>query len=348
MYVIKRGKYIWLLLFFAILCSNYLLYHTHIGNNLLPLETNGVVLGSLFDLVIMLPLLIMLYSKKFSVKTAIILSATGCILARLLIPNHLLEPFVAITWTGIVVEAALIIFEIILIVTFVRYMPKIVRKVKMSELPVVFSFPHAIDEYVKKNPIIHAICSEAMMFYYAFFSWKKTPLTGITLYKNSSYIAFQIMMIHAIVIETLGFHWWLHDKSMVISIILLVLNIYSVIFFLADIQAIRLNPIYINNESMFLSLGLLKRTEIQFENIECIIEDPVILESKLSKDTIDFIVRDFEKVYPDMILKMKKPVRATLFMGTQKEYSQIAIRSDNPTQLKKIILSKMQRKNLDF
>ncbi|MGG0239151.1 beta-carotene 15,15'-monooxygenase [Bacillus rhizoplanae] len=348
MYVIKRGKYIWLLLLFAIFCSNYMLYHTHIGNNLLPPKTNGVVLGSLLDLVIMLPLLFMLYSKKFSVKTAIILSATGCILARFLIPNHLLEPFVSITWAGIVVEAALIIFEIILIVTFVRYMPKIVRKVKMSALPVVFSFPHAIDEYVKKNLIIHVICSEAMMFYYAFFSWKKAPPTGITLYKSSSYIAFQMMMIHAIVIETLGFHWWLHDKSMVISIILLVLNMYSVIFFLADIQAIRLNPIYINNGSMFLSLGLLKRTEIQFENIECIIEDPAILKSKLSKDTIDFIVRDFEKVYPDMILKMKKPVRATLFMGIQKEYSQIAIRSDNPTQLKEIILNKIKNKNLDF
>ncbi|MGG2092667.1 beta-carotene 15,15'-monooxygenase [Bacillus sp. S13(2024)] len=342
MYVIKRGKYIWLLLLFAILCSNYMLYHTHIGNNLLPPETNIVVLGSLLDLIIMLPLFFMLYSKKFSVKTAIILSATGCILARFLIPNQFLEPFTAITWAGIVVEAALIIFEVILIVTFVRYMPKIIRKVKMSTLPVIFSFPHAVDEYIKKNSIIHVICSEAMMFYYAFFSWKKTPLTGITLYKNSSYIAFQIMMIHAIVIETLGFHWWLHDKSMVISIILLVLNIYSIIFFLADIQAIRLNPIYINNGSMFLSLGLLKRTEIQFENIECMIENSAILESKLSKDTIDFIVRDFEKVYPHMILKMKKPVKVTLFMGIQKEYSQIAIRSDNPAQLKEIILSKME------
>lgn len=342
MYVIERGKYVWLFMLVVVLCSNYMLYNTNIGNNLLPPETNAVVLGSLLDLVIMSPFFFMMYSKKFSVKTAIILSAVGCIIARLLIPNHLLEPFAVFIWAGIAVEAALIIFEFILIVSLVRYMPKIVRRVKMSGLPLVFSFPHIIDEYVKKNPMIHMICSEAMMFYYAFFSWKKTPPTGITLYKSSSYIAFQMMMIHAIVIETLGFHWWLHDKSIVISIILLVLNIYSVIFFLADIQAIRLNPIYINKESMFLSLGLLKRIEIQFENIECIIEDSAVLEGKLSKDTIDFIARDFAKVYPDMILKMKKPVSATLFMGIQREYSKIAIRSDNPTQLKKMILNKVE------
>lgn len=341
MYVIDRGKYIWLLLLGFVLCSNYMLYHTNIGNLLLPTETNAVVLGSLLDLVILFPLFFMMYSKKFSIKTSIILSSAGCILARLLIPKHLLEPFSAFTWAGITVEVALIIFELILIVTFVRYMPKIVRRVKMSALPVVFSFPNIISDYVKNNPIIHMVCSEAMMFYYAFFSWKKTPPAGITLYKNSSYIAFQIMMIHAIVIETLGFHWWLHDKSMVISIILLVFNIYSVIFFLADIQAIRLNPIYINKESMYLSLGLLKRTEIQFKNIQCMIDDSSILESKLSKDTIDFIVRDFEKVYPDMIIKMKTPLKVTLFMGIQKEYSHIAIRSDNPIQLKEIILNKM-------
>ncbi|MDZ5610620.1 hypothetical protein U2I54_27385 [Bacillus pseudomycoides] len=98
------------------------------------------------------------------------------------------------------------------------------------------------------------------------------------------------MMIHAIVIETLGIHWWLHDKSIIISIILLVLNIYSVVYFLVNIQTIRLNPMYINERSMYFSLGLLKRAEIDFNDIECVIEDSMILKSKLSKDTIDFIV----------------------------------------------------------
>ncbi|WP_048600997.1 hypothetical protein [Rubeoparvulum massiliense] len=347
MAVIERGKYIWLLLLGFVLSSNYILYHTDMGNHILPTDANAVILGSLLDLVILVPLFLMLYRKQFTIKTAIILSAAGCILARFLIPNHLLEPFAAITWAGIAVEAAFIIFELILIVTFVLYIPRIIGEVKRSVLPVVFSFPHAIDTYVKKNPIIHMICSEAMMFYYAFFSWRKTPPTGITLYKNSSYIALQVMMIHAIVIETLGFHWWLHDKSMVIAIMILVFNGYSAIFFLADIQAIRLNPVYINQKSMFLSLGLLKRTEIQFENIASVIEDPTILERKLSRDTIAFMVRDFEKVSPDILLVMKKPVRVTLFMGIQKEFSKIAIRSDNPIQLKAMILDRMEKTSLD-
>ncbi|WP_018756906.1 hypothetical protein [Paenibacillus terrigena] len=348
MRVIERGKYVWLLLLGFVLCSNYMLYRTHIGDQLLPSHTNGVVLGSLFDLIIMLPLLSMLYRKKFSLKTAVILSAAGCILARFLIPHHLLEPFTAITWAGIAVEAGLIIFELMLIVTLVHYMPKVIKKVKTSTLPAVFAFPQAIDEHIHKNPIIQMICSEAMMFYYAFFSWKKTPPPGITLYKRSSYIAFQVMMIHAIVIETLGLHLWLHQKSIVISIILLVLNVYSVIFFLADIQAVRLNPVHIHKGSLFLSLGLMKRVEISFDNIECIVEDRAILESKLSKDTMEFIARDFEKIHPDLILKMKTPVKATLMMGIQKEYSQIAIRSDQPAQLREMIVHQMENNSLKF
>jgi len=83
-----------------------------------------------------------------------------------------------------------------------------------------------------------------------------------------------MMMIHAIVIETIGIHWWLHEKSMVLSILLLILNVYSVLFFIADIQAVRLNPIYATNDALYLSLGLMKRTTIRFANIEKIEKDP--------------------------------------------------------------------------
>lgn len=339
----KKGNSIWLLLLAFVLIGNILIYNTNMGLSLLPDETQAIVLGSLLDLIICFPVLIMLYKRKFNIKLAIILGAGGCIIARFLIPKNFLEPFIAVTWAGITIEVALIIFEIILIITFVRYIPQIIKNVKESELQTVFSFPQAIDLYVKKNPIIHMICSESLMFYYAFFSWKKNPKEGITLYKNSSYIAFQIMMIHAIVIETLGFHWWLHDKSMIISIILLILNVYSVIFFLADIQAIRLNPVYINDQAIYISLGLLKRAEIRFDEIESIIENPEVLQKKIPKDTIDFIVSDFSKADPDLILVMKKPLTATLFMGLKKEYAKVAIRSDSPAQFKQTILDGMAK-----
>nr|WP_106781397.1 beta-carotene 15,15'-monooxygenase [Lysinibacillus timonensis] len=331
---------IWLILLCLVLVSNWALYKTSFGSMVVPDDPNPVVIGSLLDLIIIAPILFMLYKKKFSIKMAISLIAIGCICARMIIPMEFLKPFDAVTWVGIGSEAAIVLFELSLVISFARYLPKIKIAVRKSELPAVFSFPQAVDQYVTKNPIIYVICSEVLMFYYAFFSWKKKAREGMTIYKSSSVIAFQIMMIHAIVIETIGVHWLLHITGfpLVLSIIMLILNIYGVIFFLGDIQALRLNPVYFNHQAVFLSQGLMKRAEIHFDNIEEIVTDKEVLRKKLPKNTLSFVATDFTEVYPDVILKLKSPIKATLAMGIQREFSQVAIRSDEPDAfLEKII-----------
>ena len=45
-------------------------------------------------------------------------------------------------------------------------------------------------------------------------------------------------------------------------------------------------------------------------------------------------MNELETAQPQMILKMKTPVKATLFMGIEKEYSKVAIRCDQPDLLK--------------
>ncbi len=53
------------------------------------------------------------------------------------------------------------------------------------------------------------------------------------------------MIIHATAIESIGFHYLLHQWNPVIAWILLILNVYAMIYFIAEIQAIRKNPIII-------------------------------------------------------------------------------------------------------
>lgn len=335
---IEKGKPLWLLMLVLIISSNFLLYKTTIGEFFLSEDAQLIALGSIIDLFIFLPLFIMLYRKNFTFKSFIIVLGLGGVLVRFLIPNSLLGTYQAIAWIsfgiGVAVEGIIVLVELLLIVSLVRYMPKIFRKVKGSDLPTLFSFPQAVYQYVQNHFLIRAICSEFLMFYYAFGSWKKKPYLGITMHKNSSFIAFQIMLIHAIIVETIGVHYWLHGKAPILSIIFLIFNIYSVIFFLADLQALRLHPIHFDSASFYISLGLMKRAKIDYANIETIIEDPALLHHKLSKDTIDFIIRDFEKVYPDFILKMKTPQKVTVFMGMEKVYQYIAIKCDSPEELK--------------
>ncbi|WP_262366017.1 beta-carotene 15,15'-monooxygenase [Bacillus sp. E214] len=346
--ILKKSLYrefLLIMLFLLVLISNVCLYRTAFGVEILQYNPNGAVVGSIIDLALVLPVLFMAWKRSWGWKNMILLAASGLVLVRFLIPMEYLAPFESITWVGFLIEGLLVCFEVLLIVSLFKYMPYIIRAVKNSPLPVVFSFSNAVEKKMKKTPvIIQMICSEMLVFYYAFASWnKKMKLSEkqYTLHQKSSYIAFQVMLIHAIVFETAAIHWWLHEKYFLLSMILLLLNLYSVILFVADIQAVRLNPLKITGDHMYISLGLMKRMEIKWTDIESIIDEQELLKQKVTEKTIEFISRDLEEVYPDVILKLKHPIQATLILGIKKEYEQVAIRLDEPERFKVILREKV-------
>ncbi|MEH7108857.1 beta-carotene 15,15'-monooxygenase, partial [Bacillus sp. JJ1764] len=268
------------------------------------------------------------------------------VVARFMIPMEYLAPMERVTWLGFAVESGLLLIEMVVLVTFFLYLPRIVCSVKESPLSVIYAFSKAVNEKVKPYPIVRVICSEMLVMYYSFASWKKKPVTGegyFTLHKKSSYIALMVMLIHATVLESVGIHWLIHEKSLVLSIIMLVLNMYTVLFFLADIQAVRHNPLQVTEHSLYISMGLMKRMEVKWSEIEEVRDTPEQCQQKLLKNTIEFIARDFMEVHPDVILKLKRRVPATLAMGLVKHYDQVAIRVDDPERFKAVLKGKLNR-----
>lgn len=335
-----------LVILFLVLIVNITLYHTSLGVRILPENSNGVVVGSIIDVALITPFLFIAWTKQWNVKSIILAIATGLVLVRFLIPIDYLKPFVAVTWAGFLIEAGIIAIEIFILFLLIKYIPTIIRFVKANSLPTVFSFPNVIDQHIKSTPFIKIICTEILMFYYAFASWRKKqevyPFT-FTLHRNSSLIATQIMLIHSIVLETIVIHWWIHERFAILSIILLLLNIYSVIFLIGNLQAIRHNPIHMNGKNIYISFGLMKRIKIDLENIEKIMDDPEVLERKRSKNTIDFISRDFENASPQLILKLRKPTKAIMLLGKEKEYEFVAIRLDEPVRFKNELLKRLDQ-----
>ncbi|MGG0549722.1 beta-carotene 15,15'-monooxygenase [Priestia megaterium] len=346
----KTVSFVALFLLLLVISSNYVLYHSSFGLQSLPSDFNGVVVGSILDLSLVAPLLFLAWQRKFSLKYFIVLIATGLVAARFIIPSEYFTSFQSVMWLGVGIEGLLILFELSLLFMLVKNVPPILRRIRSSPLPLLFSFSRAVNDKFPKQTFIHILCSEMLMFYYAFGTWKKKPsdeATTFTLYKRSSFVTFQIMIIHAIVIETLGLHWLLHNTSIILSVVLLILNIYSIVFFLGDIQALRLNPLRVEDDRIYISFGLAKRMEISFKDIEKIVEDTHILEQKIPNTTIEFIARDFEKVYPDLVLTLKSPIEATLFMGIKKKYQRVAIRVDDPHAFKKIVKERLEKAQRD-
>ena len=333
----QKRNHLWLILFFVVLFTNALIYHTSLYETLGVNDTPEVVIGSLLDILIVAPILFCLYLKKWNWKLAVALFAGASIFASIAIPHTLLAPYQFITNTGIFVEIAIIAFEVFLIILFLVYLPKLIKQVRQDSRPLLFSFAAAVEQR-SKNPIIHALSSELLVFYYAFASWKKKPMEGISLHQNSSYIAFQVMLLHAIVLESLGFHWWLHSKAPVLSFILLLLNIYGFFFILADLQAMRLNRIQHDHKGFYIPFGLMKQTYIKYDNIEEIILNKEELQVKKRKECVEFICRDFEEVFPQVILKMKVPQPVRMMYGIKKSYRFVAIKCDDPN----VFIEKLQ------
>lgn len=318
-----------------VLISNLLLYRLPAPFLPTPHEAKGVVFGSLMDLMIIAPLLILYItrSKRMTFKRLLTWIVLGVVAARLIIPLDYFTPFRWVPYVAIGVESIFVLMEIGLLILLITYFPRIIQEVKRRRESPLFSFPMIVEETIRKHPFLRLISAECVMFYYAFATWKQKPQLDdktFTLHHNTSLVAFYVMLIHAIVIETLGIHWWLHEKSMILSLVLLIVNVYSLIYFLGDLQVIRLNPLVVKEEEIQVSLGLGKRMTIPFQEIDRIVWDEEASTFNLKdKQLIDFMARDFEGVTPQCVIIFKRPLRAIRFLGFEKEYQRAAFRVDD-------------------
>lgn len=339
----KRNLFAALLL--LVLASNYFAYRLPIMP--VPDDSRAVVIGSLLDMAIVAPLLILAMTRKrgFTLKRFITFMVLGLVAARFIIPSEYFEPFTFIPYVAIGFEGLIVLAEIGLLFLLVKHLPGILKELKSQSDSGLFAFPSLVKERVSSHPLLTIIAAESLMFYYAFASWKRKPPTGeafFSLHQKTSLLAFNIMLIHAIVIETIGIHWWLHEKSMILSIVLLILNVYSVIYFIADIQTVRLNPLAMKENRMQISLGLGKRMEIPYDAIQKIEWDEEAAQCNLkSKGLVEFIARDLEEAKPNCVLHFKDPLTATLFMGMEKTYRMAAIRLDEPERFREMLEKKM-------
>lgn len=136
-----------------------------------------------------------------------------------------------------------------------------------------------------------------------------------TLHKKTSFIAFYLMLIHAIVQGSVGLHWFLHEKSILLSIVLLILNVYTVIFIIGEIQAVRLNPLDVSVKGIYVSLGLTKRIYIPYSEISELKWGSYLT---VSEHALEFITKDMEPL-PHVGLILSIPIESTLFVGMKKE-----------------------------
>ncbi|KMP36453.1 hypothetical protein ETJ91_21185 [Bacillus albus] len=342
----RRRKGIWFGLISFILLSNYVLYALPI----VPAAPKEVVLGSLLDCMFVIPVITYFFiiRKRYSLTYIFPVVIAGYIFARFIIPSEYLLDFSYVTYIIVAGEIAFVCVELFLLYKIVRMLPNIIRKYKEYKRE-YSSFSYAIDAAfhatMKRNKLVDVIVTECKLIYYAFFSWRVKVPEGECVYsyhKKTGAIGVYIMIIHATLIESIGFHYLLHQWNPVIAWILLILNVYAMFYFLAEIQAMRKNPIIVAEEKIIMQIGLGKKIIIPFTQIDKITfykGEPL----KKEKEVLDATVMEFIKEPPTFEITLKGSVKAQLLYGFSKTVSRVHLNVDEERKFYDAVMEKLKR-----
>ncbi|HDR7737584.1 TPA: hypothetical protein QCX99_004844 [Bacillus thuringiensis] len=344
----RRRKSIWIGLVSLIMLSNYLLYALPI----VPAAPKEVVLGSLLDCMFVIPIITYFFiiRKRYSLTYIVPVVIAGYIFARFIIPSDYLQDFSYVSYIIIAGEIAFVCLELFLLYKIVRKLPTIIKKYKeyKSEYS---SFSYAIDAAfdatMKRNKLIDIIVTECKLIYYAFLSWSEKVPEGEYVYsyhKKTGAIGVYIMIIHATLIESIGFHYLLHQWNPVIAWILLILNVYAMIYFIAEIQAMRKNPLNVTEEQVIIQIGLGKKIVISFTQIDNIAfyKGDELLTAKEGKQVLDATVMEFIKEPATFEITLKEPVKAQLLYGFSKTVSRVHLNVDEERKFYDAVKEKLK------
>ncbi|EEK44495.1 hypothetical protein [Bacillus paranthracis] len=341
----RRRKGIWIGLVSLILLSNYLLYALPI----VPAAPKEVVLGSILDCMFVIPIITYFFiiRKRYSLTYIFPVVIAGYIFARFIIPSDYLQAFSYVSYIIVAGEIAFVCFELFLLYKIVRILPTIRKKYKeyKSEYS---SFSYAIDAAfdttMKRNKLVDIIVTECKLIYYAFLSWREKVPEGECVYsyhKKTSAIGVYIMIIHATLIESIGFHYLFHQWNPVVAWVLLILNVYAMFYFLAEIQAMRKNPIIVTEEQVIIQIGLGKKIIIPFTQIDKITFYKGELLKK-EKELLDATVMEFIKEPPTFEIILKEPIKAQLLYGFSKTVSRVHLNVDEERKFYDAVTEKLK------
>ncbi|MBP0726932.1 hypothetical protein J5Y03_17375 [Bacillus sp. RG28] len=349
---ISRTKWMWFyLLLTLVVSSNILIYQLTIMQ---PLP-NQVALGTLFDFIITIPLLTYFFiiRKRYSWKYLLSIAFLGYGAAYLIIPHNMLTSFHNTSYIPVFFEGVFLFIELYIGYKLIRKLPAIIRNFN-NNYPNTSTFQERLEEalmlHLKPSRTIDIISSEITMLYYSLFSWRKKQVSVLeneavfTFHKKTSFVAFYVMMIHAIVLESIEFHFLLHSWSPVISFIALLLNVYAVLLFLAEIQAIRLCPIFLTNHQLHFQIGVMKRLKVSLEDIKSVhyYDGPEKISKKESKHIFDGVLSEFMKEKPSIEIELHSPKKAKFLYGISKNVTKIHLRPDEPQRFYEVVNSKLK------
>lgn len=178
-------------------------------------------------------------------------------------------------------------------------------------------------------PAVKLLTIELSLIFLAFFGFflKFTTRNSqdkiFTYHRKSLYPAIFLVLVLLIILETISLHLLIQRWNSLVAWILTGLSIYSIFWIIGDFNAIRLHPIVLGSETLYLRSGFRWNVTVRLMDIADL-QTPKRNDAK-SPDYLSFALAG----EPHMVIVLKQPVHVKGLFGMDKEVSRIGLFLDD-------------------
>ncbi|KAA0546671.1 hypothetical protein FZW96_15685 [Bacillus sp. BGMRC 2118] len=345
----KKRVSLFVIIVAIILISNYLVMNIAAYQPV----TIHLALATLLDLTIILPLAfyVIILRKRHSVFYIIPAVLIGFWIAYFFIPNYIFEQFKIIMFVIYGIELLFILLEFFILIKTLKKFPQF--KMKFNELEA--SYPQfqlklrKSLESVFSSKLANIVSTDISVFYFGLFSWKRRgEITGnhiFSYHKNTGYLAFVIMLAHALIIEMIGVHFLIAQKSVVWAWVFTSFDLITAVFLVADYRASMRSPITVTHDHLNIVIGVRRSIEVPISGIKSIKKTtttPKIRKSEKNSfyATLPQLIEDDDPVFE---ISLNYPIQAIYMYGMKKDIEKIYITVDRNEDFYQYIVNSMER-----
>ncbi|MBN8725846.1 MAG: hypothetical protein J0M03_23315 [Acidobacteria bacterium] len=177
------------------------------------------------------------------------------------------------------------------------------------------------------------------MLYFAFFFWRKPVIesntTTFSYYKNNAYFAIFIGLILLLIVESIVAHFFLAKFDTTLAWVASLASIYTILWLWGDFQAIRLNPIAINDQELKLNAGLRWQISVPREMIKEVIDISKAGKLTERKDYLSMTIAG----EPELVIALNQSLKAKGLFSITKECKYIGIFVDDLPAFKQTLMA---------
>lgn len=184
--------------------------------------------------------------------------------------------------------------------------------------------------------VIEILAQEISTFYYGLLAWRAKLEVGpgvqsFSYFEKSGYATITGAFAALLIIETPAVHLLAKQLSNPLAWFLTVLSVYSLLFLLADFNAARKRPIYLQNDSLVIRVGLRWRAIIPLRSIQEV--ELTNIESENRSDKLSTVLFGEHNV----TIYLKETMTATGIYGITKKFRTITLYLDEENHFKELI-----------